>query len=121
MRDEADKWFSLYIRKKYSDGAESKCFTCSHTGPWKSFDCGHFISRGKYLTRFEEMNARPQCGGCNGPGKGKPKTFEARLRLELGNRKVNAMIKKSGGTANFKWSDLWDIKEKFREMYNALS
>ena len=62
--------FSQFIRlrdaKDFSGGEYVKCCTCSHTGHWKDFDAGHFISRRHKATKFSEKNVNAQCKGCNG-------------------------------------------------------
>lgn len=67
--------FSETIRrrdaKKFSGGEIVKCITCPHTGHWKDFDCGHFISRRHLATKYNEKNNHAQCKGCNGFGAGK--------------------------------------------------
>uniref|UniRef100_A0A6M3LLM3 Putative lambda recombination protein n=1 Tax=viral metagenome TaxID=1070528 RepID=A0A6M3LLM3_9ZZZZ len=55
---DADKWFSLYIRKR--DG--NRCVLCGAT---ERIQCGHLISRGKANTRYDEDNANAQCATCN--------------------------------------------------------
>ena len=56
-----DKLFSIYIRQR-DDGV---CFTCFTKNEWKYMQNGHFISRGKYSTRWNERNCHCQCLRCN--------------------------------------------------------
>lgn len=65
--NKADKLASEYIRRKYADRTGAcYCYTCGkREDSWKSIQCGHFISRGKYLTRWNVDNMRPQCIKCN--------------------------------------------------------
>jgi len=73
----ADAVFSKYIRLRDAttyvqteDGLSldaGPCITCNRIGPIKYMDCGHFITRGCKLTRFDERNAHLQCKRCNGP------------------------------------------------------
>lgn len=66
LKSTADKLFSEYIRNRYSDWrGYSKCYTCGKTLKIKEAQCGHFFSRGKMNTRYDEDNARIQCSGCN--------------------------------------------------------
>ena len=63
-----DVVFSQYIRVKDADrNGMVKCVTCSKVGHWKTggMQCGHFISRKHYSTRWDERNVGVQCGGCN--------------------------------------------------------
>lgn len=58
----ADKWFSEFIRLRDAD--EHGMVTCI-TNPkirkhWRDMDCGHWISRAKESTRYDEHNANGQ-------------------------------------------------------------
>jgi len=56
----ADRYFSLYIRKRDED---KPCITCGKFTAEK--DCGHFISRRFEAVRMDEQNAHGQCIKCN--------------------------------------------------------
>ncbi|MFB0965066.1 MAG: recombination protein NinG [Patescibacteria group bacterium] len=56
----ADTMFSLYIRKR-DEG--KPCVTCPDTGG--GHQCGHFVTRGEYATRWTHINAHGQCPSCN--------------------------------------------------------
>jgi hypothetical protein len=58
----ADKWFSEFIRLRDSD---AEGFATCITNPkirkhWRDMDCGHWISRAKEATRYDERNANAQ-------------------------------------------------------------
>lgn len=78
LKKDLDKYFSLYIRAKYP----KRCYTCGKTNV--TLQNGHFIPRQYLATRWEEMNCRPQCIGCNIFGNGQLLDFEERLTEELG-------------------------------------
>lgn len=62
----ADKLMSIYIRMKYADEhGWVKCSSCGRLFHWRDVDCGHFISRRHFATRYVEENAHPECHGCN--------------------------------------------------------
>jgi len=86
--EKADKLFSIYLRKKYDKGGYSKCFTCGAIvktfGGLYGMHCGHFHSRERFLTRFDERNCRPQCYVCNSVKGGMYKVFEKKLTDENG-------------------------------------
>jgi hypothetical protein len=69
------KWFSIYIRLKYSDNGICTCVSCEKRGYWKGdgFQAGHMIAKGKGNgIYFLEEVVRPQCSECNGPRGGMP-------------------------------------------------
>jgi hypothetical protein len=62
----ADRWFSEWIRLRDAgpDG-RVKCITCSRVAHWRTMQSGHYASRAKQATRYDERNAHAQCAGCN--------------------------------------------------------
>ena len=58
--------FSKWIRLRDAgpDG-RVKCITCPSVKHWKDMDAGHYITRAKESTLFDEQNVSAQCGGCN--------------------------------------------------------
>lgn len=86
---EADRVFSIHIRKKYADkDGMVKCYTCPLVRHYRSrgMTCGHFVSRKAKNTRYDERNCRPQCFYCNSQrfGNGRPVEFSAGLVQEYG-------------------------------------
>lgn len=76
-----DEEFSLFIRvRDCNNEGFTRCVTCNHYDHWRSFDCGHFMSRSHMATRYHEQNCSSQCGGCNGPKSGKQ--FDHGLALD---------------------------------------
>lgn len=65
-KKKADTYFSDYIRKRDTDyRGYGQCITCGQWKPYEKLDCGHFISRGRAATRYDEKNANGQCSHCN--------------------------------------------------------
>ena len=60
-----DTEFSIYIRNRFAVDGISTCFTCGKEDNWRSLQCGHFMSRKHYSTRWDENNCQVQCVGCN--------------------------------------------------------
>lgn len=79
----ADDLFSVLIRLKgMDDQGYCQCFTCGKYFYFKDIDCGHFIPRAHYTTRWLEENARPQCKKCNYGEHGNYDIFKASLEEE---------------------------------------
>lgn len=58
---EADKWFSMFIRLRDSDEfGIATCVTSGKRAHWLTMDCGHYVSRAKQSTRFDERNCHAQ-------------------------------------------------------------
>lgn len=74
---DADMWFSRYVRLRDSEfdgsGWKTECIDgCGRSGyvhsngRWiKGFDNGHFISRGVFSLRYDELNCSAQNSHCN--------------------------------------------------------
>lgn len=68
-----DSVFSEYIRLRGSRAIDvhgevfyiNKCVTCNKVDNIKRLQAGHYISRAKYGTRWDEDNVHVQCKGCN--------------------------------------------------------
>jgi len=107
-----DKVFSQYIRLKYAnlDGFV-ECFTCGRSYYWKKIQCGHFMSRSRYATRWDEENCRPQCYGCNVMQQGRQYEFAKNLDKES-KGKADAMHIASLQTVKF--YD-WELEEMIAE------
>lgn len=76
LTKELDKVFSLYIRQRDSDeDGYGRCVTCGKLGHYKTFDCGHFVSRSYKSVRWNEYNCALQCKRCNGYGAGEQYLF----------------------------------------------
>lgn len=59
-------WFSKFIRLRDADERGLvKCATCGRFHFWKEVDAGHFITRNKKSTKYDEKNVFPQCAHCN--------------------------------------------------------
>lgn len=64
--NKADRNCSLYIRDRDSrDGEKGECPFCGKVDYIKNMDCGHFVSRTRIATRWDERNMNLQCKGCN--------------------------------------------------------
>jgi len=73
---ELDKVFSIFIRTRdMNDEGFSYCVTCGKPMTLKTSQCGHFISRRHFATRWEEKNCAAQCVGCNIYTQGKQYEF----------------------------------------------
>lgn len=80
LTKEADTWFSRYVRlrdSEYKNGSFiGECITCGRkllvvgweNGKWswnRHSNIGHYITRGRKVLRWDEMNCNLQCVPCN--------------------------------------------------------
>lgn len=62
---EADRVFSIYIRKKDAINGIARCVTCGASGHWKLMHNGHYLSRRIIAIRWNQVNCNVQCERCN--------------------------------------------------------
>ena len=88
-----DKLFSIFIRTRdVDDTGHGECFTCHSRVFWKGADAGHFQSRGKYATRWNEDNVFLQCKRCNGFRGGEQFLFSKELDAKFGAGKADELV-----------------------------
>lgn len=111
-----DTVFSEYIRRKDAIDEIAECITCGKKDHYKKLQCGHFMSRRHYSTRWEENNVGVQCYGCNITNQGQQFKFS----LYLGNKLSNEMYVNSHKTVKFADVDLLDMIEYYTTKINNL-
>lgn len=81
--DDLDVWFSKYIRLLYADEKGMvECFTSGKKIKWTQIQCGHFISRKHFATRWMPQNCRPQSEYDNCHLHGNIEVFRRKLEEE---------------------------------------
>ena len=79
-----DAIFSKYIRRRFAEDDIAECYTCGKKDHWKNLQCGHFMSRRFYSTRWDDKNCQVQCAGCNVFRYGEQFKFSVHLDKEYG-------------------------------------
>jgi hypothetical protein len=80
LRDDCDAYHSQYIRLRDADEKGiGTCFTCGTRAPWRQMQCGHFVPRRDYGTRWHPLNTHAQCVHCNEHLKGNLEVYEQKL------------------------------------------
>jgi hypothetical protein len=116
---EADKWFSIYIRLRDSDGEIGQCVTCGKFGSVKYMDCGHYIKR-QYAARFNEINCQLQCKKCNWSTQGNDVKFRAFLAEKYGNDAVLLLESTKHKSAKMGKFELQAIVDEYKPRVEAL-
>ena len=118
-----DKIFSIWIRSKDADHAGMvDCFTCGVTKNWKyEIDAGHFQSRGKYETRWNEQNVFPQCKRCNGFRGGEQYRFAKNLDALYGEGTAEWLEFESNQSARFTNEELLEKIKHYTNLVKNLS
>ena len=115
-KKKADSEFSLWIRNSYNTKLGVQCYTCGRWYTVKTIQNGHFISRGKNILRFSEINCKPQCVGCNVFKKGDLITYRENLVKEYGEDKVKWLEAQRRTLKQWKWFELEEIYLKYKAL-----
>ena len=111
-----DSVFSKYIR--YSAVEEDglvTCVTCGDRIPPKDIQNGHFISRGKYPTRWEEDNCHPQCVRDNIFLNGRYIDYTLFMVREYGLHRINELKEQSISGKKISTAEIKDMIELYKD------
>jgi len=118
----ADTWFSRYIRisDKHNqiNGKDiyCKCFTTGKYYHILEIQCGHFVTRGHFSTRWDFNNARPQGVYANRYKSGMPLEFESHLVEQIGIKAVESLKVKGSLPMKYNVVEIRQIAKVFRLM-----
>ena len=116
-----DTIFSKYIRMRVSRGdGFGVCFTCGVSKHWSEVDAGHFQSRMKMSTRWDERNVQFQCKRCNMTNGGQQYQFGIRLDEVYGEGTAQEILVKSQQITKFSISDLRELIELYKRKVDEL-
>lgn len=116
-----DRVFSQYIRLKDADHAGYvKCWTCDKVKNWREVDAGHFQSRGKYSTRWDESNVKPQCKKCNMYNGGHQYQFGLNLDFHYGKGTAERLILLGNQTRRYSDAELESMIREYRKKLDDL-
>jgi len=107
----ADKYFSLYIRKR-----DEICVTC---GARDNLQCGHLFSRIAYSTRWDEYNAYCQCRSCNLYHEACPAPLTNYFLSKYGQGAYMALYQKYRTTHKYYDAELDELANYYKEKLNG--
>lgn len=117
----ADAIFSKFIRQRNADDSGvAECFTCGKRDHWKSLQCGHFMSRRHYSTRWSEDNCQVQCAGCNVFRYGEQYTFGKNLDAHIKQGLAEELNNLSSKTVKYDNNDLLAIIDLYEKKVAGL-
>lgn len=120
-KDEADKWFSRFIRKSSADWkGEATCVTCGAVMKWEDLQCGHYESRGTHILRYSEKNCHCQCVGCNVFKKGNMTRYATFMVKAYGAGILEELEEISKQKIQRTAKDYQEIAEKYKKLFDAL-
>jgi 5-methylcytosine-specific restriction endonuclease McrA len=112
--DKLDKEFSIFIRNRYAKNGMAECVTCGAVKEVKQLQCGHFMSRKHYSTRWDEDNCQVQCYTCNVMRYGEQYKFGLYLNATYNKDKAEDLLIQSKQTLKLSDFELEDMIEKYK-------
>lgn len=112
---ELDKVFSLYIRLRNVDqNGMVKCFTSGKIMWPEQSQCGHFISRRHYATRWDEINCQVQSVAENMFNQGNGPVFGQKLNEKYGAGTVDGLLLKKNNKFKLDFFTLKYLIEEYK-------
>lgn len=109
-------FFSKYIRNRDN----WTCFTCGKYEKGPTMHAGHFISRGRSATMFDEKNVHAQCYSCNIGKKGNVAEYAYRITKIYGQDVLNELVERSRKTHKFTFEELESIQDRSKQQLKEL-
>lgn len=111
----ADKALSQYVRLRDADSTGiATCCTCGVRHHWSEIDAGHFITRNRLATRYEEANVNAQCYACNRFLGGRQYEHGQYIDAVHGSGTADKLLEQSKQNPKYKHDDYEDFATKFR-------
>ena len=112
-----DTVFSQYIRLRNANAQGiAECYTCGKKDHWKKLQCGHFMSRKSYSTRWDEMNCNVQCVKCNMFEQGMSYVFGLNLNKDFGDGTAEGLLQKSKQIVKLQNYELEGLITKYTDL-----
>jgi len=121
-RAEKRAWveFSKMIRARDNIGGYFRCPTCGRTLPIEEADAGHYITRARKNTMFDEMNVHAQCRKCNRFEEGNHFIYRKWLVNQYGKEEVDKLERRARISGGFSTADLLTLAEQYRLRTKAI-
>lgn len=91
------------------------CYTCGSVMHWKESQTGHFFTRGRQATRWDEDNVRIQDYRCNVALHGNYIVFTRKMLSEIGQEALDELEFKSNNGAKISTPDMRDLIEEYKK------
>ena len=113
-----DKVFHEYVRRRDADNDSGycKCISCNKPIHFTESDSGHFISRAKMATRYDEQNVHAQCRKCNRFEYGRQFEYSLKIGTEL----AEELLIKSRQIYKMSDAEWLEVFEEFRDKLKAI-
>lgn len=111
---ELDKVYSIYIRQTKSQDGIGTCVTCGKQDEWKYMQNGHFYTRGRFPTRWDDDNCHIQCTRCNIFLKGNYIEYTKYMIDSYSREFIDELKRKSLSSAKIPTPEIAELMEKYK-------
>jgi hypothetical protein len=120
--DDLDEIFSKYIRLRDSKDGYCKCITCGKVAFWtkEGMQAGHFQTRSKYSTRWDERNVNAQCAGCNMVNGGQQYVHGLEIDKKFGEGTADDLVVLSHKIRKFTTNELHEMTDHYKKEVERL-
>jgi hypothetical protein len=119
--EKLDEVFSEFVRRRHAnEHGQVACYTCGAVKHWKQMHAGHFMSRSKMATRWNETNVQVQCVACNIFRAGEQFKFGLALDTQLGEGTAEEMLYLSNQSGQYSIEQLREMIAHYRERLRGL-
>lgn len=118
-----DKVFSEFIRLRDTKDWNfqyGRCISCGRILPWVKLQCGHFYSRIKMNTRFDEKNCNAECVFCNIYSSDHLIGYRKNLVKKIGEKEVDMLDIRAHQTKNYSLFELQMLIKHYEEEVKKL-
>lgn len=116
----AYKAFQLYLRALWTKSGLCNCYTCDKPKSYKEIQVGHWVEGHSNASYINEYYVRPQCFYCNIQLGGNQGEFRDRMRKELGNERVDELLRESKKTLDIKVSEYLGLESFYKMKLQGL-
>lgn len=110
-----DTVFSRYYRQSQADSnGNVTCYTCGAVMHWKESQTGHFFTRGRQPTRWDEENVRIQDYRCNVALNGNYIIFTRKMLAEVGEQSLEELEFRSINGDKISTPDMKELIEYYK-------
>jgi len=111
-----DEVFSQFIRQRDTGpNGFGSCISCGQTTHYSQGDAGHYITRGRLSTRWDERNVNFQCRACNRfPDMSIGRKYAKNLDIKYGAGMAEKLESDSKFPVKFKTFELQDKLEYYK-------
>src|SRR3990167_1707970 len=102
LKTALDRVFCEWIRMRAANkDGYSACVSCGAVKRWQDQQAGHFVSRVRLSTRWDEQNCAPQCPRCNILLRGNPVGYARYLQDRYGSKIFAELDERSRKSVKF--------------------